>query len=545
MPLPLYKLAERIKHLKDQAQLLNIPNQLAGEDAKDDIFIRSPSEDKHEFNFILNEEIEVQGSQIIELSMFESFEQPFETFYGRFILNWSELEDDDEVQILEPHQIQLTIRQPRYDDTGKQETESPDTGGHADWANWDERTYNIVIIKSIRVNHNQGDFYPELGEQSNVPSHSEFEWWGVPDYQYRSMIPGIGKDEDDENWKPFTQKQFKEKTYTEIFEEIQKRLDVKFEKDDPKYVMETLNRVPKNDPLIFPANTPLLSILDQLVFNTWYSMDKYETHQIPYYLLSNGYLQYRMQYSENTPGQSYPVLLGNYYVKGTNYENLQERIDDYIGYKRFIFETFTFVSSSRQGLLGTYSNRNPMNLHYDTDEQEIPMKYKPTLWMNNQEPERFNKEHIFEKYEDYWEFDQYYIDDEYFLENRMGKIYNHQLSYPFFGSDKIRVSTSLQMDHDILDGLRLNTPLQLHFKDSQYVNTNEDEDLITQTGDDPVTQVVFSRLHVIFPQIHSYLIQMDFAITGKHNLYKEDKSEEFPEHLSEHDKENKAYLGKE
>ncbi len=470
-----------------------MPDQLQGEEPRGDVIIENNE-------FIVNNELVVQATQMIELMIEESIDKPFEHFRGRFVLNWSEFKDG-EIQFIEPHNLKFTIRFPKQDD-------------------WDTREYNLRVTKSIRNNYPRGNYYPELGEYSNQTSHSEFVWWGVPDYQYRLMFS------------PIKQHSFRKKKFHEIFKTIQEDcLEVEYNMEDDEYIEECLNQVPQNDSLVFPQTVPTLSVIEKLVIQTWYPND-IETHTIPVYFINDGKFYYKIQYKENS--KLTDIYVGDYYTKKDTEHTVHDELDQMEELK-YIFDTFELLPSSRVALFGTIPMRNSKHIHEQDDEQKIPLHHKQTLWMNSQQLEPLFEE-AHENYKEYWEFDQYYLDDEYFLENRMGKKYNLQLLYAYYGSDKLRIIQSSQRELDYLENMKLTTMVKIHFKDSQLINKSEEQ------MDEKIIQSVFKRNYLIYPQIQSFNLNIEFAMTGKWNKYKEDESIGFWSYIEKQDKDSKTYI---
>jgi hypothetical protein len=46
----------------------------------------------------------------------------------------------------------------------------------------DRRTYIIEVQKYVRREEYQPKVYKEMGERAGFPSHTYFEFWGIPDY---------------------------------------------------------------------------------------------------------------------------------------------------------------------------------------------------------------------------------------------------------------------------------------------------------------------------------------------------------------------------
>lgn len=489
MAIPIYRLQKKL----DKKQLINIPNQLAGEEPKKDIILKDNI-------FMLNNKLEVQQTQNISIEVEERIDLPFETFRGRFILNWSELKKE-EVQIITPHNIKFTLRFPKYD------------------GEFDEREYNLRVYKFLRNNFPKGHYYPELGEYQKSTSHSEFEWWGVPDYQY--ILMGT-------NMKQYS---FRKKKYHEIFKTIQEDvLKVDYKQDEDEFIEKCLNEVPKNDSLLFPSTVPTLSVIEQLVMNTWYPQD-ISNHAIPIYFINNKKFYYKIQYKENQKTKD--IYIGDLFEKMVQEKGIEDISKDQEE-KKYIFDSFEIINPQRSSLFGTMQRRNSKHIHEQKDEQKIPLKHKKTYWMNNQNSEPLFKEYH-ENYKEYWEYDQYYLDDEYFLENRMQKKYNLQLQYSFYGQEKIRFIQSNMRESNMLEDLKLQNIVKIHLKDSQLTNRQEKE------YEEKVYQMIFSRNLLINPQIQQFNINIVANVTGKWTNYKEDEETGFWQYIGKHDKDKKSY----
>lgn len=525
MPIPLHKLQSARGKI---GPVINLPNQPQGYGEnessynKENVIIgKIDGVTKEENQFRLNEKLIVEQSQMVSMEISEDISVPFETFHGVFILNWSEFSKTANLQIITPHTIEIKIRFPRH--VG----ENPE---------YDEREYKIIIYNFIRNNYAHGKYYPELGEYANTTSLSEYEWWGVPDYQYKLIET------------PMKQYSFKDKTYHEILGYIQKELlKVKFEPEDDKFVEKQLNKIPANDPYIFPSTIPTLQVIENIVMNTWYPT-KIKQHAIPIYFINNGKFYYKIQNKENCCDLDVyigdKILELNVMLDITKQRKKQNKL-------KYVFQDCIIDSTARSSRFGQVTRRNSVDVHeqkstgdQQQSEKQIPLKHKQTMWLNSQNPEPFygdgNEDGFHKTYKDYWEYDQYYLEDEYFLENRMQKKYNLDLLYSFYGQETISVQQNALEINNILEDLYLSRVVKIYIDDSQIINREVKDD---NQPIDPIGQIILRRSLLIVPQSHYFGIHIVFGTQGKWQNYKEDKKQDLWNYLCEHkkDKDNKTY----
>lgn len=440
--------------------------------------------------FIVNEYIKIKSSNLIMIELVEDLLSPFEILHGIFILTWSEMTNS--LQFVQPNKLEITLQ---YEGLIDEEL--------------NRRKYNLQIYQYKRLSHPNGYNYNlQGGTYMQETSHSSYEFWGVPDYQYKLMRT------------PERQYSYSNKTYYEILEDIQKeKLDIEFKKESDEfrtYTSKNLNTVQPNHPIIFPSTVPTLSVIQNMLNDTWYPKD-ITSHQIPLFYINNKKMYYKYQFDDTYPVTD--VYIGDKWYNLTDPTNIiiDDAFKDMRGDKIFVFNEFSYLDQQKISYFGSATRRNIQNIHEQIDNQKIPLPPKPTYWLNSQPIENEMQEiYKLHKEKQYWEFDQLYLDDEYSLENRMGKKYNLQLMSYFYNMPIIGVYSYQFAVNNLFKQLLLQDIVNLHINDRQFV---------IHYGEDykDVGQIVTQRTLTFVPTINSIITAVSFGIFGKFTNFKQDQ----------------------
>ena len=498
------QLAARIQ----DPQILNLPNR---ENKNDGFYKYDVFKDNY---FILNGVIQVPQTNFKFFILNETILEPFETFHGEFIMDGSELAEHT-INIIQPETIDVTLRYINKDTSGV-----------------DSRTYKIIITRFVRKDIVRDIKKDDFFQNSQYKlGHITFEFWGVPDYQFKL------------NLLPIQQMQYRGMEYSKILIDICKKIGIEYCETDSNDIEKPVNYVLKNDNFIFPSSIPFLQVLQKILVNTWYNLQNTELYQLPILFINNGKMIYKRLYNETVVNNQKDIYIGDFWDNYMNYDsNSEDNTKAWFSVKneKYVFPKFLYYCNQRNQIYGQISKNNLNHIFNNIDTEDIPLKHKYLWQMNRQGPENLKdifekKDYLFEK--KYQEFDQLYLEDEYILENRIAKKYQSALTNLHYNSDMIMVYGHNFTDPGLFN-LRISDMVKLHLDDT--ISTSYKD-----VYKDTIIATIFSREIFIYPQQGFFGINFKFQFNGRFTKYQEDVGYDFPKYVEKHpyeDVEFKKYV---